>query len=380
MAKTNLEPPIGAADVVHHVVYRNDREFNSHPFLGGFWRVTNGDLLVAFMSADCAYGSNADVNHNTINTNRRRMRLIRSTTGGATWDESSIQTLFETPEPAGGTAPETIIHAPPAINANAIFVMGASPAVLVPEARPWLRFSTDGGHSWAPLVRPSIYKIASLSGNGSVVRRQDGLWLAALSAASEDGWYRRPVMFGSWDGVNWAFISFITPPVLDNEVDAQRDGLPRFGTHRYMYPRPIQLRDGRILVSVRSQRDPTSVLWTEVYVSLDGGRTYRFLSRVNDWGAPGDIVEMQDGRIACVYGYRLPPYGIRCRLSEDGGISWGREIILRDDGGSWDLGYPRVIEHEKGRLTAVYYFNSANDPIQMNGGVRHIAVSEFTPS
>lgn len=32
-----------------------------------------------------------------------------------------------------------------------------------------------------------------------------------------------------------------------------------------------------------------------------------------------------------------------------------------------------------GRLMAVYYFNSASDPIQMNGGIRHIAVSEFTP-
>ena len=37
-------------------------------------------------------------------------------------------------------------------------------------------------------------------------------------------------------------------------------------------------------------------------------------------------------------------------LSEDDGRTWGREIILRDDGGSWDLGYPRVIEHEAGRL------------------------------
>ena len=51
---------------------------------------------------------------------------------------------------------------------------------------------------------------------------------------------------------------------------------------------------------------------------------------------------MRDGRIACVYGYRLPPFGLRARLSEDGGRTWGREIVLRDDGGSWDLGYPRV--------------------------------------
>ena len=43
---------------------------------------------------------------------------------------------------------------------------------------------------------------------------------------------------------------------------------------------------------------------------------------------------MRDGRIACVYGYRLPPFGC-ARLSADEGRTWGREIVLRDDGGSW---------------------------------------------
>ena len=66
-------------------------------------------------------------------------------------------------------------------------------------------------------------------------------------------------------------------------------------------------------------------------------------------------------------------------MSEDDGRTWGREIILRDDGGSWDLGYPRVIEHEPGRLLCVYYMNRRDDPIQMNGGVRHIAQTVFTP-
>ena len=37
------------------------------------------------------------------------------------------------------------------------------------------------------------------------------------------------------------------------------------------------------------------------------------------------------------------------------------------------------IEHEPGRLLCVYYMNLKNDPIQLNGGVRHIAQTVFTP-
>lgn len=380
MTKIVLEPPARSKDAVHRVVYRNDAEFNSHPFLGGFWRAGNGDLIVAFMSTDCAYRSSDDVSHNVITRTRRRMRTIRSGTDGRSWDDADIGTVFETPEPAGADSadgvPEPLTDPG---SADVLVAAGATPVLLVPEAQAWLRISTDAGRSWRPAFRLPMFKFASLSGNGSFMRRADGMWLVALTAASQDGWFRRPVLYGSWNGVDWTFLSFITPPVADDEVDAPRSGQPRFGAHRYMYPRPIQLRDGRILMSVRAQRDPTSALWTEMYESCDGGRTFRFLSRVNDWGAPGDIIEMADGRIVCVYGYRVAPFGVRYRTSSDGGSTWGREIILRDDGGSWDLGYPRVIESSGGRLLAVYYFNCADDPIQMNGGVRHIAVTEFTP-
>ena len=174
-------------------------------------------------------------------------------------------------------------------------------------------------------------------------------------------------------------MSFITPPWDDGAAEHDRSLPIRFSAHRYFYARPIMLPSGRILCSMRCQRDPTNVFWTEMFASDDGGRTWSFLSRVNDWGAPGDIVRMADGRIACVYGYRLPPFGIRARLSEDEGETWGPELVLRDDGGSWDLGYPRVIERTPGELFAMYYMNTRDDPIQLNGGVRHIAWTSFRP-
>ena len=38
-----------------------------------------------------------------------------------------------------------------------------------------------------------------------------------------------------------------------------------------------------------------------------------------------------------------------------------------------------VIETAPGRLLATYYINLKDDPIQMNGGVRHIAATVFEP-
>ena len=60
------------------------------------------------------------------------------------------------------------------------------------------------------------------------------------------------------------------------------------------------------------------------------------------------MVKLKDGRLALTYGFRHAPYGIRARLSEDKGKTWSPEIILRDDGGNWDLGYPRTIQRDDG--------------------------------
>ncbi len=65
-------------------------------------------------------------------------------------------------------------------------------------------------------------------------------------------------------------------------------------------------------------------------------------------------------------------------MSEDGGETWGPELIIRDDGGSWDLGYPNAWEMDDGRICTIYYFNSKDDKIQVNGGVRHVQRSIFS--
>ena len=44
-----------------------------------------------------------------------------------------------------------------------------------------------------------------------------------------------------------------------------------------------------------------------------------------------------------------------------GAWSWGEEIVLRDDGGNWDLGYTRTLQRPDGKLVTVYYYNTDKD-------------------
>ncbi|HQY91906.1 sialidase family protein [Caldilinea sp.] len=101
--------------------------------------------------------------------------------------------------------------------------------------------------------------------------------------------------------------------------------------------------------------------WIDLYQSTDNGATWRYLNRpVSKAGAVGNppaLLKLRDGRLCLTYGYRAAPFGIRARVSEDGGATWGSVIHLRDDGGCSDLGYPRTIQRRDGTIVTTYYFN-----------------------
>jgi hypothetical protein len=88
------------------------------------------------------------------------------------------------------------------------------------------------------------------------------------------------------------------------------------------------------------------------------------------------MTRLRDGRLLVVYGNRSLRM-ILCRLSTDGGRTWGREIILRDDflkadSDFADFGYPRVSQRADGKVLALYYFATKAHREQ------HIACSIFS--
>jgi hypothetical protein len=375
--------PRQATDAEHAVVYRDEAQFCAWPYTMGFWEVGETELVQNFMALDADYSDPAHISHDQLGERfgrGSRMVTVRSSDRGRTWSEPEFD-VYPRVGVNADTAADLSAWGPFDFTRPEVLVGNVSTQFGKPESRSYVRVSTDAGRSWTPSAELPLDGLHSLSAINSALVRPDGRCLLFLTLVSPDGWNRRPLVYASTDdGTGFHFLSFITP---ERDPYAAADGdwksTYRFGGHRWFYPRGVMLPSGRILCTLRSQRDPTGVMWTELYASDDGGRTWSFLSRVNDFGAPGSLVVLSDGRLVVVYGYRLPPYGIRAVVSEDEGRTWGPETIVRDDGGSWDLGYPTAFEVEPGRVGTVYYFNSRDDRVQANGGVRHIARSIFTP-
>jgi hypothetical protein len=242
----------------------------------------------------------------------------------------------------------------------------------------YLQHSNDRGRTWrGPNLVPA-FGFWHVQVKPDYVVRADGTILLFVTvgrgSSSPDAKYpgrfssRFVAVYGSPDGGRtWRYLSAIQSGTPDEPF-----------IERY-YASPVLLPDGRILVALRVQLDGVNH-WPEIYESADGGWSWQFVSRVSDWGAPTSLLRLRDGRLVAVYGYRVPPFGIRARVSEDDGRTWGAELVLRDDGGSHDLGYPLAVELDDGQVFTAYYFNRADDPVQCDGGgVRHIAGTFFAP-
>ncbi len=123
----------------------------------------------------------------------------------------------------------------------------------------------------------------------------------------------------------------------------------------YMFyePHAAKLDDGKVLIHFRVEKTGFFGIYQSVY---DPEKNLISVpEKVIDAGSPPHLKVLRNGNVVCTYGYRALPYGQRARVSTDNGKTWGDEIILRDDAGSWDCGYPSTEELSDGSLITVYY-------------------------
>lgn len=169
-------------------------------------------------------------------------------------------------------------------------------------------------------------------------------------------------------GRTFAFVSWIVPPE---------------DPYRAVMPSVARLPNGALVAALR-RRDPVNAgtpCWVDCYVSTDGARHWRFLSRVGETGDqngnPPALISLADGRLCCVYGNRSRRQML-ARMSDDGGAVWREEQPLRDGFeadryNDSDFGYPCLAANTDGELVVLYYWASSEQPHQ------HIAASRWNP-
>ena len=144
-------------------------------------------------------------------------------------------------------------------------------------------------------------------------------------------------------------------------------------------PASLRLASDRILVArrLRTNEDDNNKDWIDLYASDDDAQSWHCIDErvaaTGTGGNPPTLTRLDDGRLCLTYGYRDKKPGLRARLSNDEGQTWGNEITLRDDGGSRDLGYPRTVLLPDNTLLSAYYYNDSSD------GERYIAATRWAP-
>lgn len=108
--------------------------------------------------------------------------------------------------------------------------------------------------------------------------------------------------------------------------------------------------------------------------SLDGGLCWTKQQDTGIFGQPGAVMKLSNGNLLATYGYRKSPFGIRCCISKNRGLSWDieNEIVIREDAPTWDVGYPFTIEMKNGKLLTVYYFVDENKDRHIAGTIWEI--------
>lgn len=188
-----------------------------------------------------------------------------------------------------------------------------------------------------------------------------------LTSPKDDGIQGWPFCARTIDGgKSWKLIGWIGPqPPLESYGYA-------------IMPSTLRLNSGAFLSIIRRGGffDGTKRWWLEAFISADDGKNWHALKEpyIDNFGNPAHMMRLKDGRIALTYGWRKPPFfGIRAKISNNDGVTWDEEFVVRGDGDVWDLGYPRTVQRLDGMCISVYYFK---DKLSKE---RHIAATIWNP-
>jgi hypothetical protein len=336
----------------HTVIYSEKGRFAGWPANHGIWS-WGDEILVGFSRG---YYKDEGPFHHIDRAKPEEFLLARSRDGGATW-------TIERPRPPGALAgtlgmrhgrmpPDVLEERPTDLRVPIRFDAPDFALTLRMEdtdsglSRFW--FSYDRGQAWqGPFKLPLFGQKGVMGRTDYITDGARGCWLF-LTASKTNGREGRPFCARTDDGgLSWRFLSFVGPEPAGYAI----------------MPSTVRLAPTELVTTIRRRDPPRS--WIDAYTSSDGGVTWAFLASPEadaGEGNPPSLLRLRDGRLCLSYGYRKSPFGIRARLSKDRGKTWTSAIVLRDDGGSRDLGYVRSVARPDGQIVIVYYYHDRSRP------------------
>jgi len=347
------------------VIYRDDRFYSSFPSIV---RRPNGELLVAFRRApERRLLGERSTSHTDPNSH---LVLVRSRDDGKSWSQNP-ELIYA--HPFGGSQDPCMVQ----LRDNTIVCSSYGWALLQAGAvaklkNPfchgnfvfmggYLLHSRDGGRSWqGPTLPPPtpgetvmdpFNQPVPAYNRGAMCQGKDGrlYWVVTSKTSTTPGAQGTHLFISQDNGSTWRYSC---PVASDAKVVFNETSL-------YETPK------GDLVAFMRTADFDDH---TVVARSTDRGQTFQPWQDAGFQGHPHYALRLPDNRVLLVYGYRHSPFGIRARVldPECANLASAPEIVLRDDGGDGDLGYPWAALLSKHRALIVYYFNSAN-------GTRHIA-------
>ncbi len=353
-----------SASVKHVMVYHEAGMFGGWPANHGIWSWGN-EILVGFSKG---YYLDLGDRHHIDREKPEFHMLARSLDGGETW-------TIEDPGAKGYLLTEGgFLHGVPRPDVSIPemedceggidfthpdFVM-ATRTNSIGSGISRFFYSYDRGHTWEGPFRLPNFGAPGIAARTDYIVDGENDCMLFLTAAKANGEEGRLLCVRTKDGgKTWKLVSWIGPEPEGFEI----------------MPASVRLSETDILVAGRDREGDRR--WISAYLSKDNGETWEKLDNpVEDCGIgnPPAMIKLNDGRICLIYGFRGEPYSIRARLSSDGGQTWSGDHVLRDDGASRDIGYPRVVQRPDGKVVALYYFNDLK-----TGPERYIGATIWTP-
>ena len=356
-------------EVEHIDVYRTPGRFGGWPANHGIWSWKN-EILVGFSS-----GYHKDLGPEYHNIDRERPEehlLARSLDGGKSWSienpAAKNGVLLGTKGMRHGTVPPEYHEADPIKLSDEInfthpdFVMTLRMAgVHMGESR--FYHSTDRGHSWEGPFRFSLLGQPGIAARTDYVVNGPRDCFVFVTAAKENEREGRPLCARTIDGgKSWKLVSFIGPEPKGYSI----------------MPSTVRTAPREFVTTLRRlEEGPPKISWIEAWKSTDDGGTWSMLGgQIADTGEgnPPHLLQLKDGRLCVTYAVRAVPFGMYARLSSDNGATWNEPIVLRNDGGGRDIGYPRSVERPDGKIVTIYYFWD-----KKTGPERYIAATIWNP-